>query len=42
MPYRPPAELMERYARILVDFALDAGKGIKRGDVVVVSAGDDA
>ena len=42
MPYRPPAELLERYARILVDFALGAGKGIKRGDVVVVSAGDDA
>ena len=33
---------LERYARVLVDFALGAGKGISRGDVVMVSAADDA
>jgi len=34
--------MLERYARVLVDFALGSGKGIKRGDVVAVSASDDA
>ena len=42
MPFRPSAETLDRYARILVDFALGAGKGISRGDVVLVSASDDA
>ena len=32
--YQPPPELLERYARVLVDFALSGGKGINRGDVV--------
>jgi aminopeptidase len=34
--------MLDRYARILVDFALGSGKGISPGDVVMVSAGDDA
>jgi aminopeptidase len=42
VPYRPPAEMLDRYARILVDFALGSGAGIARGDVVMVSASDDA
>ncbi len=42
MPFRPSAETLDRYARILVDFALGAGEGISRGDVVLVSASDDA
>jgi aminopeptidase len=42
VPFRPSGELLDRYARILVDFALGGGKGISRGDVVMVSAGDDA
>ncbi len=42
MPFRLSAETLDRYARILVDFALGAGKGISRGDVVLVSASDDA
>ena len=42
MPFRPSAETLDRYARILVDFALGAGEGMSRGDVVLVSASDDA
>jgi aminopeptidase len=34
--------MLDRYARILVDFALGGGTGITRGDVVMVSAFDDA
>jgi len=40
--FRPSEQLLENYARILVDFALGSGRGISRGDVVMVSAGDDA
>jgi aminopeptidase len=40
--YEPPAEQLERYARILVDFALGSGRGIAPGDVVQISASDDA
>ena len=33
---------MDRYATILIDFALGGGTGISRGDVVMLSAHDDA
>jgi aminopeptidase len=36
MTYTPPQEILERYARVLVDFALGGGSGIKPGDVVRV------
>jgi len=36
--YAPPQEVLERYARVLVDFALGGGTGIKRGDVVRIVA----
>ena len=42
MPYQPPPELLERYAGVLVRFALNSGRGLSRGDVVMVSASDDA
>jgi aminopeptidase len=42
MPYTPSPEHLERYARLLVDYALGGGKGIKRGDVVRISASDRA
>jgi aminopeptidase len=42
VPYQPPPELLERYARVLVRFALNSGKGLSRGDVVMLSASDDA
>jgi aminopeptidase len=32
--YRPPQKVLERYANVLVNFALGRGKGIRRGDVV--------
>lgn len=34
--YKPTREILEKYADILVNFALGGGKGIKRGDVVHV------
>jgi aminopeptidase len=34
--YRPPQEILEKYAKVLVNFALGGGKGIKKGDVVAV------
>jgi aminopeptidase len=34
--------MLDRYARILVGFALGGGAGISRGDVVMISAFDDA
>lgn len=40
--YTPPQETLAKYARILVDFALGAGKGIKEGDVVYVQVDLDA
>jgi aminopeptidase len=42
VPYSPPAEILERYGRVLVDFALGGGEGIKSGDVVRVSAPESA
>jgi aminopeptidase len=42
MPYDPPAEQLERYATLLVDYALGGGDGISRGDVVLVNVPDRA
>ena len=36
--YTPPARILERYADVLVNFALGGGAGIKSGDVVRVAA----
>jgi aminopeptidase len=38
VPYTPPQEVLERYARVLVDFALGGGNGIRQGDVVRIAA----
>jgi aminopeptidase len=38
--YHPPQKILERYADVLVNFALDSGKGIKKGDVVYVQANE--
>jgi aminopeptidase len=40
MSYTPPLEILERYARLLVEFGLGHGDGIKRGDVVRVIGTD--
>ena len=38
MSYTPPKEILEKYADVMVNFALGGGKGIKKGEVVRVSA----
>jgi aminopeptidase len=42
MPYTPSQDVLERYASVLVDFALGGGSGIQRGDVVRVTAHESA
>src|SRR5260370_37282418 len=42
MAYVPGPETLERYASVLVDFALGGGAGIEQGDVVRVSAPESA
>jgi aminopeptidase len=42
MTYGPPPEVIERYAKLLIDYALGGGGGIKAGDVVRVIANEDA
>jgi aminopeptidase len=34
MSYTPSPEILEKYAKVLVNFALAGGKGVKEGDVV--------
>lgn len=36
MEYKPSEEILERYANVLVNFALGSGNGIKKGDVVLL------
>lgn len=38
MSYTPPQEILEKYAKVLVNFALNSGKGIKPGDVVLLQS----
>lgn len=38
----PDAEILDKYAKVLVDFALNSGAGIKPGDVVRLSVADSA
>ena len=38
MAYQPSAEILEKYAKVLVNFALGGGKGIKKGEVVYLSS----
>jgi len=42
VPYTPPKETLDRYASVLVDFALGGGDGIRAGEVVRVVAPDSA
>ncbi len=41
MSYEPSQEIVERYARLLVEFALGEGKGIKPGDTVRVYGAEE-
>jgi aminopeptidase len=42
MSYVPAQEILDRYASVLVDFALGGGSGVKAGEVVRVVAPDSA
>jgi len=42
MSYIPSEKILKNYADVLVNFALGGGKGIKKGDVVRVSASESA
>ena len=42
MTYAPPTDQLDRYARLLVDYALGGGDGIAAGDVVAISAEESA
>ncbi len=41
-PFRPSQKILEKYADLMVNFALGMGKGIKKGDVVRLSATESA
>ena len=41
-PFVPSDTILKKYADVLVNFALGGGKGIKKGDVVRVSASESA
>lgn len=40
--YTPSEKILNNYAKVLVNFALNSGKGIKKGDVVHLSATESA
>ena len=40
--FEPSKTILDRYAKVLVRFALNSGQGIKKGDVVRVSANESA
>ena len=42
MPYQPPQEIIERYAGLLVNYALGDAEGIRQGEVVLVVGDEDA
>lgn len=42
MEYKPSEKILERYADVLVNFALGGGTGIKKGEVVRVTANEAA
>jgi aminopeptidase len=42
MPYTPPPQILERYADVMVNFALGGGEGIAAGDVVRLVAHESA
>ena len=42
MSYTPSDAVLKKYADVLVNFALGGGKGIKKGEVVRVSASESA
>ena len=37
--YSPPASILRKYADVMVNFAVNQGKGIKKGEVVRLRSG---
>ena len=42
MTYTPPQQILERYASVLVDFALGGGRGVQPGEVVRIVTAESA
>ncbi len=40
--FTPPKAILEKYAQVLVNFALNSGKGIKKGDVIRLNVSESA
>jgi aminopeptidase len=40
--YVPPQEILERYASVLIDFALGGGRGVQPGEVVRIASAESA
>lgn len=40
--YKPSQEILKKYADVLVNFALGGGKGVRKGEVVRITAGEYA
>jgi aminopeptidase len=38
MGYKPPQDILEKYAKVMINFALGGGKGIKPGELVYLQA----
>lgn len=36
MPYQPPQKILDKYADLLVNFALNGGKGVRPGEVILL------
>jgi aminopeptidase len=41
-PYQPPQKILEKYADILVNFALNSGEGVRSGEIVQIGVPDVA
>lgn len=42
MAYSPPQEILEKYADVLINFALNSGQGVKKNEVVFLQVPDTA
>src|SRR3972149_5157348 len=42
MAYNPPQEILDKYADVLVNFALNSGKGVKKGEAVLLQVDERA
>ncbi len=42
MTYHPPQEILDKYADVLVNFALNSGAGVKKGEVILLQVPERA